>query len=119
MVEPLQRIFEHAFVAQPAVPHNRLNFTGVANSNGQSSVTNHAPQAGEQAVYKSTDTVAYAVVAYLPKADGSGDILLIGGEPRQRLPRRAEIFCSPKINCPHFRKGCTSTSSPISTLCSG
>jgi hypothetical protein len=58
---------------------NRLNFTEEPNSDRQSPVTNHAPAAGEQAVYTPTDTVAYAVVAYLPKSDHTGNVLLIGG----------------------------------------
>ncbi|HEX4031620.1 MAG TPA: hypothetical protein VHX20_14725 [Terracidiphilus sp.] len=73
---------------------SRLNFTEEANSDRQSSVTNHAPEAGEQAVYTPTDTVAYAVVAYLPKADQSGNILLIEGTSSEATEAGGDFLLS-------------------------
>ena len=58
---------------------SRLNFTMEADSRTQSNVTNHAPAPGEQPVYLPTETISYCVVAYLPKPEQAGKILLIEG----------------------------------------
>jgi len=58
---------------------SRLNFTEEPNSDYQSPVINHSPATGEQAIYTPTETVGYCVVAYLPKPDHNGKILLIEG----------------------------------------
>ncbi len=59
----------------------RLNF--IENTKfegfGVTTVTNRAPQAGEQAVYESSDSVGYCVVAFLPNPGQDGKILLIEG----------------------------------------
>jgi hypothetical protein len=73
---------------------SRLNFTEEANSARQSAVTNHAPAAGEQAVYTPTDTVAYAVVAYLAKSDRSGNILLVEGTSSEATEAGGEFLLS-------------------------
>ncbi|HUX43894.1 MAG TPA: hypothetical protein VMV57_04005 [Terracidiphilus sp.] len=58
---------------------DRLNFVEKSNPNTLSPVINRAPAAGEQRVYNSTDTVVYCVVAYLPKSDNSGKMLIVQG----------------------------------------
>jgi hypothetical protein len=59
----------------------RLNF--IENTKfegfGVTTVTNRAPQAGEQALYQSTDSVGYCVVAFLPNPGQDGKVLLIEG----------------------------------------
>lgn len=60
---------------------NQLNF--VENTRfenyGVTMVTNRAPAPGEPAVYMSTDSVGYCVVAFLPSSDQNGKVLLIEG----------------------------------------
>jgi hypothetical protein len=73
---------------------SRLNFTEEANSDRQSPVTNHAPAAGEQATYTPTDTVAYSVVAYLPKSDHSGNILLVEGTSSEATEAGGDFLLS-------------------------
>jgi hypothetical protein len=73
---------------------SRLNFTEEPNSDRQSPVTNHSPAAGEQAVYTPTDTVAYAVVAYLPKSDHNGNILLVEGTSSEATEAGGEFLLS-------------------------
>ena len=58
---------------------DRLNFRETPESRQNSLVTNRAPAAGEQATYISTPTMAYCVIAYLPKPNHSGNLLLIQG----------------------------------------
>ena len=58
---------------------NRLNFTEQPNSAHESVVTNRTPAAGEQPVYTPTDTTGYCVVAYLPKSDNTGKMLIVQG----------------------------------------
>lgn len=73
----------------------RLNFTEDPNSARESSVTNHAPAAGEQAVYDpSNQTVAYCVVAWLPKLDGSGAVLLIEGTSSEATEAGGDFLLS-------------------------
>lgn len=59
----------------------RLNFIEVTKFEGfgVTTVTNRAPQAGEQALYESTDSVGYCVVAFLPNPGQDGKVLLIEG----------------------------------------
>jgi hypothetical protein len=59
----------------------RLNFIENTKFEGYgiTTVTNRAPQAGESALYTSTDSVGYCVVAFLPNADQVGKVLLIEG----------------------------------------
>lgn len=73
---------------------SRLNFTEEPNSERQSPVINHSPAAGEQAVFTPTDTVAYAVVAYLPKSDHNGNILLIEGTSSEATEAGGEFLLS-------------------------
>ena len=40
-------------------------------------ITNHTPAAGEQLSYTATNSVDYCVVAYMPRFDHSGVVLLI------------------------------------------
>jgi len=62
-----------------------LNFTELPETTGSSPVINRSPKAGEKATYTSQETssdgniVAHCVIAYLPKPDHSGDMLLIQG----------------------------------------
>lgn len=60
---------------------SRLNF--IENTKfegyGVTTVTNRAPIAGEPALYASTDSVGYCVVAYLPNPGQNGKTLLIEG----------------------------------------
>jgi hypothetical protein len=57
----------------------RLNFRQQADSQSESQIFNVAPRVHEQTIYKPTSDTAYGIVAYLPKLDQSGNILLIEG----------------------------------------
>lgn len=60
---------------------NRLNFVEITKfeNYGVTMVANRAPAPGEPAVYLSTNTVGYCVVAFLPNSDQNGKVLLIEG----------------------------------------
>jgi hypothetical protein len=74
---------------------SQLNFTEEPNSERESSVTNHAPTAGEQAVYNPSDqTLAYCVLAWLPKPDRSGKILLIEGTSSEATEAGGDFLLS-------------------------
>ncbi len=73
---------------------NHLNFTEQPNSAGESPVTNHAPAAGEQAVYFPTDTTGYCVVAYLPKPDDTGKMLIVQGTSSEATEAGGDFLLS-------------------------
>ena len=73
---------------------NRLNFTEQPNSTRESPVTNRAPAAGEQAVYLPTDTTGYCVVAYLPKPDGTGKMLIVQGTTSEATEAGGDFLLS-------------------------
>lgn len=64
---------------------NSLNFTEIPATEGATPVFNRSPKVGESATYTSQEnpgrgkTIAHCVVAYLPKPDHSGYMLLIQG----------------------------------------
>jgi hypothetical protein len=64
---------------------NSLNFAEMPHTTGTSPVINRSPRAGESATYTSQENsdggkaVAHCVIAYLPKPDHSGNMLLIQG----------------------------------------
>ncbi len=58
---------------------DHLNFRQQPNSQTESSISNHSPAGHEQAMYTPTEDVAYGVVAYLPKPEQNGNMLLIEG----------------------------------------
>ena len=58
---------------------SRLNFTVKLEGDNSSAIVNRAPAAGEQDIYKRTDSVGYCVVAYLPNPNSNGKILIIEG----------------------------------------
>jgi len=58
---------------------SRMNFTVTFDKNGPISVRNRTPAAGEQAIYTQTSSAAYCSIAYLPKPDHNGVVLLIEG----------------------------------------
>ncbi|MEI9979572.1 MAG: hypothetical protein WDN23_11340 [Edaphobacter sp.] len=57
---------------------DHLNFLEQPESQKESVITNRSPRAHEQSTYTPTKDIAYGVVAYLPKSDRTG-ILLIQG----------------------------------------
>jgi hypothetical protein len=57
---------------------DHLNFLEQPESQTESVITNRSPHAHEQSTYTPTKDIAYGVVAYLPKSDRTG-ILLIQG----------------------------------------
>ena len=72
-----------------------LNFTEQVNTYGMSPVTNHKPQAGESPTYGTTNTtISYCAVAYLPKPDRSGNILLIQGTTSEATQAGGELLLS-------------------------
>lgn len=75
---------------------NRLNFVELPKWNDMSPVTNQVPAAGEQAIYMQTGSVGYCVVAYLPKLDGSGKVLLIEGTSSEATEAGGEFLLSEK-----------------------
>ena len=56
-----------------------LNFREQAESDHESVIMNRTPAAHEQTTYTPTNDVAYGIVAYLPKPDHSGYVVLIEG----------------------------------------
>jgi hypothetical protein len=58
---------------------DRTNFTATFDSDGRISVKNAVPAAGEQSIYTQSGSVAYCAIAYLPKPDHNGVVLLIEG----------------------------------------
>jgi hypothetical protein len=74
---------------------SRLNFTEEANDGlTVSSVTNHAPAAGEQAIYTPTTSVGYCIVAYLPKPEGKGNLILIQGTSSEATEAGGDFLLS-------------------------
>ena len=72
---------------------SRLNFTEQANTYGMSVVSNLKPQANESATYGTTDTtLSYCAVAYLPKADHTGNVLLIQGTTSEATEAGGEFL---------------------------
>lgn len=55
---------------------NRMNFIREFDNHG---VVNRTPAAGEQATYIPSNTDGYCIVAYLPNAENTGQVLLIEG----------------------------------------
>lgn len=57
-----------------------LNFSAKSQPPGTDPIINRSPKPGEKEVYFSTDrAVAYCAIAFLPKPDKTGDMLLIQG----------------------------------------
>jgi hypothetical protein len=76
---------------------DRLNFTESPEPNHNSAVTNHKPEAGEQAIYTATDgpdTTQYCVVAYLPNPSQNGKILIIQGTSSEAAEAGGDFLMS-------------------------
>lgn len=73
---------------------DRLNFRETPNNSQMSVVTNNAPAAGEQRTYVSPLDTSYCAIAYLPKADHSGNILLIQGTTSEATKAGGDFLLS-------------------------
>jgi len=79
---------------------NSLNFTEIPMAAGASPVINRAPKPGESATYTSQEptgeskTVAHCVIAFLPKPDHSGTMLLIQGSTSEATEAGAQYMLS-------------------------
>ena len=79
--------------------YNQLTFTIEYDPKlDQSSVINHSPRAGEQAVYpiipKPDSTVGYSIIAYLPNPSHTSDVLIIAGSNSQATDAAGEFLTS-------------------------
>lgn len=70
---------------------NRINFI---TEFGTHRVLNRAPAAGEQAVYLSSDSDGYCVVAFFPKSDHHGQVLLIEGTNAEATEAAGDFLLS-------------------------
>jgi len=73
---------------------SRMNFTAIFDNNGVISVKNHAPAAGEQAIYTQTGPVGYCVIAYLPNPDHNGIVLIIEGTSAEATEAAGDFLLS-------------------------
>jgi hypothetical protein len=73
---------------------DRLNFRETPNNSQMSVVTNNAPAAGERASYVSPPDTSYCAIAYLPKADHSGNMLLIQGATSEATKAGGDFLLS-------------------------
>lgn len=73
---------------------DRLNFRETPNNSQMSVVTNNAPAAGEQSIYVSPKDTSYCAIAYLPKADHSGNVLLIQGTTSEATKAGGDFLLS-------------------------
>ena len=72
----------------------RLNFRETPENRQNSLVTNQSPVAGEQNSYISTESVSYCAIAYLPKSDHSGNLLLIQGTSSEATKAGGDFLLS-------------------------
>jgi hypothetical protein len=61
---------------------------------GSPRVINLAPAPGEQSIYPNVDSVSYCVVAYLPKPDRTGVVLLIEGTSAEATEAAGDFLLS-------------------------
>jgi hypothetical protein len=79
---------------------NSLNFTEIAALSGSTPVFNRSPKAGESATYTSQENIsqenviAHCAIAYLPKPDHSGNMLLIQGTTSEATEAGARFLMS-------------------------
>jgi hypothetical protein len=75
---------------------SRLNFVEntLFEGLGTTTVTNRTPAAGEKAMYVSTDSVGYCVVAYLPNPGREGKVLLIEGTSSEATEAAGDYLLS-------------------------
>jgi hypothetical protein len=75
---------------------SRLNFVEntLFEGLGTTTVTNRTPAAGEKAMYVSTDSVGYCVVAYLPNPGREGKVLLIEGTSSEATEAAGDFLLS-------------------------
>jgi hypothetical protein len=79
---------------------NSLNFTEVPHTVGTTPVSNRSPKPGENAIYTSHEdssegrTVAHCAIAYLPKPDHSGNMLLIQGTTSEATEAGGQFLLS-------------------------
>jgi len=77
--------------------YNQLTFTIEYDPKlDQSSVINHSPRSGEQAVFpiipKPDSTVGYSIIAYLPNPSHTSDVLIIAGSNSQATDAAGEFL---------------------------
>jgi hypothetical protein len=74
---------------------NSLNFVEVPEPSGTGPVINRSPKPGERAVYSSPNkTISYCAIAFLPKPDRSGNMLLIQGTTSEATEAGGEFVLS-------------------------
>jgi hypothetical protein len=79
---------------------NSLNFTESPEVVGTTPVINRSPKPGESATYTSQEspgqdkTIAHCVIAYLPKPDHSGNMLLIQGTTSEATEAGGQFLLS-------------------------
>jgi hypothetical protein len=73
---------------------SHTNFITKFDPNGQIAVTNRAPAAGEQKIYTQTETFEFCDVAYLPKPDHDGVVLLIAGTDAEATEAAGDFLLS-------------------------
>lgn len=79
---------------------NALNFSEISETAGSTPVINRSPRQGESATYTSQEdpsqdkTIAHCAIAYLPKPDHSGNMLLIQGTTSEATEAGAQFLLS-------------------------
>lgn len=73
---------------------DRLNFREESESQTESKITNNMPVSHEQATYVPTNDTAYGIVALMPKADHTGNILLIEGSSSEATEACGDFIVS-------------------------
>jgi len=72
---------------------SRMNFFAKT-ENSVTSITNRAPNSGEQPVYSRTDSVGYCTVAYLPNPSSGGGVLLMEGTSAEATEAAGDFLLS-------------------------
>ncbi len=73
---------------------SHLTFTATLNNGAPTFITNRAPAAGEQSTYIPTGSVGYCTVAYLPKPDHNGGVLLLEGTGSEATEAAGDFLLS-------------------------
>jgi hypothetical protein len=73
---------------------SRLTFTATLNNGAPTFITDRAPAAGEQSTYIPTGSVGYCTVAYLPKPDHNGSVLLLEGTGSEATEAAGDFLLS-------------------------
>jgi len=82
---------------------SHLTFTATLNNGAPTFITDRVPAAGEQSTYIPTDSVGYCTVAYLPKPDHNGSVLLLEGTGSEATEAAGDFLLS-EDQLSNFRK---------------